>query len=400
MSRFMIASDIHGSAYYCECLMKRWREEKAEKLILLGDLLYHGPRNDLPRDYAPKEVIAMLNEQKESILCVRGNCEAEVDQMVLAFPVMSDSAVIYADGLEFFLTHGHIYNEEKLPALAEGAVFIQGHTHIPVMEKREHYIMLNPGSVSIPKAGSQHSYIIYEHRCFYLKNMQGQILQTLDLNPKLERHDFTQLRGIVRRLHAPEGCQWDRVQTNQTLRSSTIEEAYEIVDAVDKIERRGNYADLKEELGDMLFLILLHSEIADCNGQFSIDDVIDQITNKMIHRHPKIFGGNADKNWEQLKMEEHPNVSLADLKIEEFPALIQSQKWVKKSDECYGVRRSEDVVRSEMLTILTEDGDVTEKQMGRILYDAVELAHKYNINAEMALKDMVKQTMQSVNMEQ
>lgn len=397
MSRFMFASDIHGSSYYCELLKKRWSEEKAEKLFLLGDLLYHGPRNDLPKDYAPKEVIAKLNEMKEVIVCVRGNCEAEVDQMVLEFPVMAEYTILYADGLEFFLTHGHIYNEENLPSLSEGAVFVQGHTHIPVLEKREHYIMLNPGSISIPKGESEHTYIIYENRCFYLKNMQGQILQTLDLNEKREKHDFTQLRGIVRRLHAPEGCPWDRVQTNQSLKGNTIEEAYEILEGVERLEKTGDFKNLQEELGDMLFLILLHSEIADCNGQFSIEDVVEQVARKMIHRHPKIFGGDVDKSWEQLKMEEHPHVGLEE-SLKGFPALMRSQKWVRMAEKSYGVHRSEDNIRSEMLTILTEE-DVTEKQIGKLLLDTVELAQKYHFDAEVALNDLLKQAIQSCKAE-
>ncbi|MGN0297647.1 MAG: phosphodiesterase [Lachnospiraceae bacterium] len=395
MSRFMIASDIHGSAYYCQQLQKRWKEEKVEKLFLLGDLLYHGPRNDLPQDYEPKKVIAMLNEMSQSIVCVRGNCEAEVDQMVLNFPVMAESARIYADGLEMFLTHGHLYHEDKLPNLSEGEIFIQGHTHIPVMEKREHYVMLNPGSVSIPKNGSEHTYIIYENRYFYLKDMQGKILQTLDLKHKeegkLEHYDFQELRGIVHRLHSPEGCPWDRVQTHKSLCGDTIEEAYEIVQAIDSLERTGNFENLKEELGDILFLVLLHSEIASSEGNFSIDDVIETAAKKMIHRHPHIFGGDTTKTWEELKQEEHPQVSLAELMKEEFPALLRAQKYIKKS----GSHRSEDSLRSEMLTILTDDGDLNERQIGKLIFDMVELAQKNHTNAEMALYHVVEQMIET-----
>lgn len=115
--RWMIASDIHGSAYYCRKMIEAYRREKADKLLLLGDILYHGPRNDLPKDYAPKEVIAMLNEIKEEILCVKGNCESEVDQMVLEFPIMADYCILYLNDRMIFATHGHVHNLEHVPML-------------------------------------------------------------------------------------------------------------------------------------------------------------------------------------------------------------------------------------------------------------------------------------------
>ena len=158
--RLMIASDIHGSKYYCEKMLQAFDREGAEKLLLLGDILYHGPRNDLPREYAPKEVIKMLNDRKDIIMCVRGNCEAEVDQMVLPFSCLSQSGLIFADGKKIFLTHGHIFSMDNHP---EGMdVFMQGHTHLPVLEKREDGIIyLNPGSVSIPKGGNPPSYALW-----------------------------------------------------------------------------------------------------------------------------------------------------------------------------------------------------------------------------------------------
>ncbi|MBQ2126017.1 MAG: phosphodiesterase, partial [Spirochaetales bacterium] len=164
--KLMIASDIHGSAFYCEKLLNAFNQENPQRLLLLGDLLYHGPRNDLPKDYAPKKVISMLNAVKDKIICVRGNCEAEVDQMVLDFPVLSESLLMFLDDRLMFATHGHIYNENKLPALQAGDVFLQGHTHIPVMKKEGEFFFINPGSVSIPKENSEHSYMIYENSCF------------------------------------------------------------------------------------------------------------------------------------------------------------------------------------------------------------------------------------------
>lgn len=179
--KLMIASDIHGSAYYCEKLLKAFAAENPERLLLLGDLLYHGPRNDLPKDYCPKKVIQMLNGIKDKIICVRGNCEAEVDQMVLEFPVLSDSLLIFLDGNLMFATHGHIYNENKLPALHSGNVFLQGHTHIPVMKKLGDCFFINPGSVSIPKENSEHSYAVYENCTFTLKNLDRKVLEIFNL---------------------------------------------------------------------------------------------------------------------------------------------------------------------------------------------------------------------------
>ena len=132
--KIMIASDIHGSAYYCEKLLEAYHREGAERLLLLGDILYHGPRNDLPREYAPKKVAAMLNEMKESILCVRGNCEAEVDQMMLEFPVLADYCILYAGKRMIFATHGHTYHKKALPPLQSGDILLHGHTHVPVCE--------------------------------------------------------------------------------------------------------------------------------------------------------------------------------------------------------------------------------------------------------------------------
>ena len=176
--KYMFASDVHGSAFFCRKMLEAYREEKAERLVLLGDLLYHGPRNDLPKEYAPKEVIAMLNKMKNDIYAVRGNCEAEVDQMVLNFPVMADYCILAIDGLTFYATHGHVYNENNLPPFREGDILTHGHTHVLKAEQRDGYILLNPGSVSIPKEGSEHSYMIYENGVFTWKNLAGEEYQT------------------------------------------------------------------------------------------------------------------------------------------------------------------------------------------------------------------------------
>ena len=174
--KYMFASDVHGSAYYCRKMLDAYREEKAERLVLLGDLLYHGPRNDLPKDYAPKEVISMLNALKREIYAVRGNCEAEVDQMVLQFPVMADYCILNLDGRTFYATHGHIYNENNLPPVQDGDILIHGHTHVLRAEPKEGYILLNPGSVSIPKEGSAHGYMILENGEFVWKDLEGNVV--------------------------------------------------------------------------------------------------------------------------------------------------------------------------------------------------------------------------------
>lgn len=164
--RLMIASDIHGSAYYTQQMIEAYKREKCEKLVLLGDLLYHGPRNDLPKEYEPKRVIEMLNDISSELLCVRGNCEAEVDQMVLDFPVMAEYAIFYVNGRMIFATHGHIYNEFNLPKLKKGDILLHGHTHVPVCKEinEGQNIYMNPGSVSIPKENSHYGYMILDDK--------------------------------------------------------------------------------------------------------------------------------------------------------------------------------------------------------------------------------------------
>ena len=169
--KLMIASDIHGSARYCRELLEAFDREGAGQLLLLGDLLYHGPRNDLPKDYAPKQVIPMLSSIKEKIVAVRGNCEAEVDQMVLPFPCLADYAELLVDGKLFHLSHGHHQNPQALPPLPEGSIFLFGHTHVKQDETVNGIRCLNPGSVSIPKDGS-HSYLLYENGNFSFKILE------------------------------------------------------------------------------------------------------------------------------------------------------------------------------------------------------------------------------------
>lgn len=172
--KWMIASDLHGSAYYCRKMLEAFEREGADRLFLLGDLLYHGPRNDLPREYAPKEVIPLLNGKKEKLLCVRGNCDAEVDQMVLEFPVLADYAVLPVGRRLIYATHGHIYHVKNLPPLAPGDVLLHGHTHVPAWtEFGQGNLYLNPGSVSIPKENNPHSYMTLEGNTMQWKELES-----------------------------------------------------------------------------------------------------------------------------------------------------------------------------------------------------------------------------------
>ena len=174
--KLMFASDIHGSLKYCRELVEKYREEKCEKLVLLGDVLYHGPRNDLPEEYNPKGVIALLNDMADEILCVRGNCEAEVDDMVLSFPVLAEYAFFYHKGRMFFLTHGHKMNPQNLPKIKKGDVLFNGHTHVSKIEETESFIYANPGSVSIPKENTPRGYMILTDEKIIHKNLDGETL--------------------------------------------------------------------------------------------------------------------------------------------------------------------------------------------------------------------------------
>lgn len=172
--KILIASDLHGDALCTELLLSRFREEKAGLLVLLGDLLYHGPRNDLPSGYAPKKGIELLNAAAPSLLCVRGNCDTEVDQMVLRFPMLADYAVLYLRDRRVYLTHGHQWNPENPLPMQQGDLLICGHTHVPTVTKfGNEYYYLNPGSTSIPKEDSPKSYLIYENGVFFWKNLES-----------------------------------------------------------------------------------------------------------------------------------------------------------------------------------------------------------------------------------
>jgi len=186
--KWLIASDVHGSLTYCKELLRVFREENADKILLLGDILYHGPRNDLPEGYAPKEVITLLNERKNDILCVRGNCDTEVDQMVLEFPILADYAVITEKGRMIFATHGHHFNEKTPPPLRKGDILLNGHTHVSACRRHENYVYMNPGSVSIPKESTPHAYMTLEKGLFLWKDFGGNVFDSYQIESE-EKYD-------------------------------------------------------------------------------------------------------------------------------------------------------------------------------------------------------------------
>lgn len=169
--KYFIASDIHGSAYYCDLMLKRFAAEGADRMLLLGDLLYHGPRNDLPRGYNPKAVLAMLNEVAGRIIAVRGNCDSEVDQMVLNFPIMADYAILDLGGVLIAATHGHVFNEENPLKVCRGGVMLCGHFHVPAARRHEDYLYLNAGSVALPKENSAHTYVVFDGARFVWRDI-------------------------------------------------------------------------------------------------------------------------------------------------------------------------------------------------------------------------------------
>ena len=173
MMKILFASDLHGSAYAAEWVLKRVKEEQADRLVLLGDVLYHGPRNDLPERYDPKAVTAMLNEFSLTPLCVRGNCDAEVDQMVLNFPIMADYAMMPLDNGAFaFITHGHLFNTQNPPPHKKGDILIHGHTHVHGVWQEADYTYINPGSAALPKENQPRSYMVYEDGVFLIKQLE------------------------------------------------------------------------------------------------------------------------------------------------------------------------------------------------------------------------------------
>jgi len=165
--RILFISDVHGVPSTLEAALAKGDALGYDKLVLLGDLLYHGPRNGVPSFYDPVKVVELLNARKDSIVAVRGNCDAEVDQMLLEFPIMDDYTVLEADGEKFFLTHGHLYNEDRLPPLGMGTVLCHGHTHIATHKRLGCGLtVFNPGSVSLPKGGDVRQFGYWDGKAF------------------------------------------------------------------------------------------------------------------------------------------------------------------------------------------------------------------------------------------
>ena len=181
--KLLISSDIHGDAICCQAMLDAFERENAEKILILGDILYHGPRNDLPEGYAPKKVIEMLNACADKLICVRGNCEAEVDQMVLNFPVMSDTASVYdsSTGIALYMSHGHKYSPDNLPPIPQGSLFLYGHTHVLSIEVKDGITCINPGSVSLPKNNNPKTYATYERGHVEIKTLDGKKIKEIRL---------------------------------------------------------------------------------------------------------------------------------------------------------------------------------------------------------------------------
>ena len=204
--KLMIASDLHGSAYYAKKLMDAYAAEAPDKLLLLGDLLYHGPRNALPEGYDCMAVAGMLNSVKDRIVAVRGNCDCEIDQMVLEFPMMGDYALLCVNGLTLYATHGHLWDAVNPPPMAPGAVLLNGHFHVPTCEQHDGFLYVNPGSTSIPKDGSVGSYLVLEDQTFTWKDMDGHAYKSFTVpfleTPRLilrrfREEDFPDFRVIA-----------------------------------------------------------------------------------------------------------------------------------------------------------------------------------------------------------
>ena len=171
--KYMILSDIHGSSERLEIALDAFKSHQCDHLILLGDILYHGPRNPLPPGHNPQKVVALLNQHASHITAARGNCEAEVDQMLLNFPCLADYAQILDEGVYLFATHGHVYSEEKLPPLPKGSIFFYGHTHLWVLKEQDGLTICNPGSIALPKEGRPATYALYEKGKLSIYTLEG-----------------------------------------------------------------------------------------------------------------------------------------------------------------------------------------------------------------------------------
>lgn len=179
--KLMIISDIHGAWKDLEIALNQMDKEGADQLVILGDILYHGPRNPLPKDYDPMIVVKLLNGIKDKIIAIRGNCDSHVDQMVLEFPILSDYSWLMFEGKKFFLSHGHIYNESNMPSISSGDALFYGHTHIPETKTVNGITFFNPGSIALPKEGHPKTYGIFDQNTITVKTMLGEVYKSISL---------------------------------------------------------------------------------------------------------------------------------------------------------------------------------------------------------------------------
>lgn len=173
--KVLIISDIHGSGYYAEKIKEIVEKENPDKIVLLGDLYYHGPRNDLSQEYNPMKVAEILNSLKDKLLVVRGNCDAEVDEMISQFK-FEDHILMEINGKKVYFTHGHKYNIEVIP-YEDFEIMIYGHIHQGFIEEKEGYLFANPGSISIPRLNTPHSYLMFEENRLVLKDVEGEVVE-------------------------------------------------------------------------------------------------------------------------------------------------------------------------------------------------------------------------------
>ncbi len=177
--KYLICSDIHGSKKAVERILELKKEEKADKVILLGDIYNHGPRNPFPEEYKPMDVASLINSIKEDLIVVKGNCDSEVDTLISEFDFL-DNTVIVDNNKTVFCTHGHVYNNETPPKTKFSAV-IYGHFHTGFIEKIGDTVFANAGSVSLPKNNTKKSYILIDNGTLYLKDLEKNIIDKIEL---------------------------------------------------------------------------------------------------------------------------------------------------------------------------------------------------------------------------
>lgn len=181
--KYLIVSDIHGSVSRLKTVLDFYRKNKCDMLLILGDILNYGPRNGLPDDLNPQAIVALLNSMKDEIIAIRGNCDSEVDQMLLDFPIMSDYTIVVDNGIKLFLTHGHIFNENNLPK-GKNHCIIYGHTHLWKLEKKDDIIICNTGSITFPKGGNEPTFCVYENKNIFTYNIEGKLLDKISIEEK------------------------------------------------------------------------------------------------------------------------------------------------------------------------------------------------------------------------